>query len=41
MENLIYLKDLKPILLGAVMLQKWNNNKENFDVVYTSRDILR
>lgn len=40
MENLIYLKDLKPILLGAVMIQKWNDDEENFDVVYTSRDIF-
>ena len=39
MENLIHLKDLKPILLGAVMLQKWNDNKEDFDIVYSNNDI--
>ena len=32
--------DLENIIFGSVMLQKWNNDKENFDVVYTTHDIF-
>ena len=39
MENLIHLKDLKLILLGAVMLQKWNDDKGDFDIVYSNDNI--